>query len=413
MKKAIRYGIALASLVLFGSQAFAQVTIKMPKISFAFSDTYALTATDEEKNALQALNDAFDPDSPNPVLSTAMSGMTSTINGQLDKFDKQEKLAQGFGNATVYAGQGATMQGYQGYKLFSVMGGGIAGLQLPSMNLDELAMIPQNIMDKSDLYAGIAATLPVFNLGINAETVFGLIGLGDLFNNLYFNLKVGAGNLNQDFTVDSKKYALAMESFTFGVGVNYQLLPSIGILGGLVRWRGVNLGSGFTVQNSSFSISLPFNPLTQTIDNQNFPLGSDTYTVSGTMEAKPVIKLGSSVTTFTIPLEATTSVQALWVFNMNLGVGADFVFGSSDIIAEASSSLNVTPAISGGSNLVSSVDPGSITLDLGTKGVSPSLTRARIMAGLGSNFGPFKLDMPVYYYLNSGFAVGMTVGVVW
>lgn len=342
-----------------------------------------------------------------------MSGMTSTINGQLDKFDKQEKLAQGFGNATVYAGQGATMQGYQGYKLFSVMGGGIAGLQLPSMNLDELAMIPQNIMDKPDLYAGIAATMPVFNLGINAETVFGLIGLGDLFNNLYVNLKVGAGNLNQDFTVDSKKYALDMESFTFGVGVNYQLLPSIGILGGLVRWRGVNLGSGFTVQNSSFSISLPFNPLTQPIVNQNFTLGSDTYTVSGTMEAKPVIKLGSSVTTFTIPLEATTSVQALWVFNMNLGVGADFVFGSSDIIAEASSSLNVTPAISGGSNLVSSVDPGSITLDLGTKGVSPSLTRARIMAGLGSNFGPFKLDMPVYYYLNSGFAVGMTVGVVW
>lgn len=413
MKKAIRYGIALASLVLFGSQAFAQVTIKMPRISFAFTETHALTATPEENTALKALNDVFDPDSPNAVLSAAMSGMTSTINGQLDKFDKQEKLAQGFGNATVYAGQGATMQGYQGYKLFSVMGGGIAGLQLPSMNLDELAMIPQNIMDKSDLYAGIAATLPVFNLGINAETVFGLIGLGDLFNNLYFNLKVGAGNLNQDFTVDSKKYALAMESFTFGVGVNYQLLPSIGILGGLVRWRGVNLGSGFTVQNSSFSISLPFNPLTQTIDNQNFTLGSDTYTVSGTMEAKPVIKLGSSVTTFTIPLEATTSVQALWVFNMNLGVGADFVFGSSDIIAEASSSLNVTPAISGGSNLVSSVDPGSITLDLGTKGVSPSLTRARIMAGLGSNFGPLKIDVPVYYYLNSGFAIGMTVGVVW
>lgn len=413
MKKAIRYGIALASLVLFGSQAFAQVTIKMPRISFAFTETHALTATPEENTALQALNDAFDPNSPNEVLSAAMSGMTSTINGQLDKFDKQEKLAQGFGNATVYAGQGATMQGYQGYKLFSVMGGGIAGLQLPSMNLDELAMIPQNIMDKPDLYAGIAATMPVFNLGINAETVFGLIGLGDLFNNLYVNLKVGAGNLNQDFTVDSKKYALDMESFTFGVGVNYQLLPSIGILGGLVRWRGVNLGSGFTVQNSSFSISLPFNPLTQPIVNQNFTLGSDTYTVSGTMEAKPVIKLGSSVTTFTIPLEATTSVQALWVFNMNLGVGADFVFGSSDIIAEASSSLNVTPAISGGSNLVSSVDPGSITLDLGTKGVSPSLTRARIMAGLGSNFGPFKLDMPVYYYLNSGFAVGMTVGVVW
>jgi len=34
MKKALRYGIALASLVLLGSMAFAQVTIVMPTVVF-------------------------------------------------------------------------------------------------------------------------------------------------------------------------------------------------------------------------------------------------------------------------------------------------------------------------------------------------------------------------------------------
>jgi hypothetical protein len=32
---------------------------------------------------------------------------------------------------------------------------------------------------------------------------------------------------------------------------------------------------------------------------------------------------------------------------------------------------------------------------------------------LGFNFGPVKIDIPVTYYLASGFAVGLTAGFVW
>ncbi|TAH54949.1 MAG: hypothetical protein EWM51_04665 [Treponema sp.] len=406
MKKALRYGIALASLVLLGSMAFAQVTITMPLVLFPTD-----SADTTQNDIAAALNDQF-ADTASGPFADAITGMTSTINGQLGKFDKQEKLALGFGNATAYAGQGATMQGYQGYKLFSVMAGGIAGFQLPSMNIDEIAEIPGSMMKESDVYAGIAGAVPVFNIGINAETVFGLIGLGDVFNNMYFNLKFGGGKINENFTFESKKYAVDIESFTLGMGVNYQLLPSIGLLGGFVRWRGINLGAGLTIQNSSFVISLPFDTMSESV-SVPVTVGSDTYTATGTMEAVPTVRVGSTVTTFTIPLEATTSIQTLWLFNVNFGLGADFVFGNSDVVAEATSPINLGLAVDGMASLSPTITPGSVKLDLGTRGVSPSLTRMRIMAGLGNNFGPLKLDVPLYYYLNSGFAIGVTLGVVW
>lgn len=406
MKKALRYGIALASLVLLGSMAFAQVTIAMPSVLFPTN------SADTTQNDIAAALNAQFANTESGTFADAITGMTSTINGQLGKFDKQEKLALGFGNATAYAGQGATMQGYQGYKLFSVMAGGIAGFQLPSMNIDEIAEIPGSMMKESDVYAGIAGAVPVFNIGINAETVFGLIGLGDVFNNMYFNLKFGGGKINENFTFESKKYAVDIESFTLGMGVNYQLLPSIGLLGGFVRWRGINLGAGLTIQNSSFVISLPFDTMSESVSVPVI-VDSNTYTATGTMEAVPTVRVGSTVTTFTIPLEATTSIQTLWLFNVNFGLGADFVFGNSDVVAEATSPINLGLAVDGMASLSPTITPGSVKLDLGTRGVSPSLTRMRIMAGLGNNFGPLKLDVPLYYYLNSGFAIGMTLGVVW
>lgn len=415
MKKAIRYGIALASLSLIASGAFTEVklTFTSPSVHFA-TESYA--AGSPELLVAEQLNTAFDVvSSPTGVFNTAIGDLEDQIGDKLNKFGEQKKLAEGFGNATSYSGQAATMQGYQGYKLFAVMGGGMLGIQIPSTDIAQLKTIPDTIMDDPDLYAGFAASMPVFSIGINAETVFGLIGLGDLFNNLYINLKAGGGSFNYETELDVNKLALNFESFNVGLGVNYQLFPSIGVLGGLARWRGINLGSGFTVQNSAFDVTLTLDKITQNMDPMNFSIGPSTVTANGALSVIPAVKLGSNVTTFTIPLEASTSVQFLWLFNLNVGVGADFVFGTSDVIAEASTPIIFDLTIDDPSNTITSPTntPGSIKLDAGTKGVSPAMMHARLMTGLGTNFGPLKIDMPVYYYLSSGFAVGLTVGIVW
>ena len=43
----------------------------------------------------------------------------------------------------------------------------------------------------------------------------------------------------------------------------------------------------------------------------------------------------------------------------------------------------------------------------------PEFARLRAMTGLGIGLGPVKFDIPLIYYFNSGFALGLTGAIVW
>lgn len=106
------------------------------------------------------------------------------------------------------------------------------------------------------------------------------------------------------------------------------------------------------------------------------------------------------------------------MFNLNLGVGIDLVFGNTDITAKAEGDTTIDDIkiiIDGVEQTLNSTsDDGNITVDASTEGIAPSFLHPRLMLGLGTNLGPVKIDVPVYYYFNdTGLALGITFGIVW
>jgi len=296
------------------------------------------------------------------------------------------------------------------------MTGFMIGGQTPSFDPNTLSSIPDTIADDPDIYAGIAPSVAYLNLGINAEKVFGLFSddLGNMFKKFYFNVKFGA--LSYSYSDGSN--SLEMKSANFGLGVNYQLIAPKNIGFGLLKWRGVSLGSGINYQSNSIEFNSKMDTITQAYTSA-IPIAYGGYTagsadVTATLAATPEVQLGIKMSTFSIPLEATTSVQMLWVLNMNVGAGIDLVFGKTDITATANSDFTVNDlAVDGAPSINYDTVPGTVTLDASTKGSKPSFARARLMAGMGLQAGPVKLDVPLYYYLASGLAIGMSVGIVW
>jgi hypothetical protein len=408
------------AVVALGSQVYAAptITITAPTITFSVP----ATATQIEKDAAAALTTQF-----KTTLDNNVATMQTKTNDSLKAYGSQTKLAQGFANANLYSSQASSLQGYQGYDLFAVAGGVMVGLQAPDLNMDANA-ISDKIVKEGDLYAGIVPAYDYLNIGVHAGPIFGFFNkdLGETMKNFYFNIKFGGINYNYDIDADTK---LKMQSTNFGLGVNYQILPGTpSILFGLFKWRGVSLGSGLTFQSNTVDVTLKLSEFTQSVASSTTSSTttggvtvSSTATTSGTMRVTPIVNLGIDASTFSIPLEATTSVQLLWLANLNFGLGADLVFGSAKINATANGAVSipdflatVTTSPSVGSVITGKqTAPGSFKLDASTPSTGADLARIRLMTGLGFNFGPVKLDIPVYYYLTSGLAFGITGAIVW
>lgn len=392
------------------SGMFAELSITLTKPSVNFTTTNEGTYGDQ----VDELNAAFAATATD-AFASAFTAFEDDLRTQLAPFSEQKKLAQGFGNAGAYSGQAATFQGFQGYSLIAFTAGGMIGGQLPTMDPSQLETVFDKVSKEGDLSAGIGVAGPVFNIGINAQKVFGLIGLGKTFKNIYLNVHFGGGNFSSDTLSNTasniQDLDLSLSSSNFGLGVNYQLVKSIGLLGGFFRWRGINLGTGLTVNKTSFTASLDLDEIKEDFFETTGTEPGD-VTVTASMTMKPKLTMNTKANTVTIPFEATTAFQALWFFNVNAGAGFDLVFGSSTVVLTADSPIKVAVNIQEEIPIEATSTDGSAVVEANTK-ASPSIARARIMSGVGFNFGPVKVDMPVYYYLNSGFAAGLTLGFIW
>ncbi|MDB5105123.1 MAG: hypothetical protein JWP91_2812 [Fibrobacteres bacterium] len=345
----------------------------------------------------------------NTEVATAFNTTIDTARAQLAGFKQQKELAQGFANANAYSVQSATLQGFQNYSLFAVATGLMVGVQAPSTSVSYYSKIADDIQKKGDLYAGLGAGFSFANVGVNA---------GFLLPGLYLNAKYGA------FDLDVQGFA--MDFSVMGAGINYRLLEPKSLIG-LVKWRGISVGSGFYMQSSK--INMTVTPDTIQTDAHfraavlNGATGQDKadkealldemgYTASkpdAAVKLSPEFNMGIDVTTMTIPVDAVTAVSLLWgMFNITGGLGFDLNFGSNEIVLKGDSKANI------GSNDTTKVTftPATVTVDGGTKN-GPSFARLRAMTGLGLGLGPVKIDVPLIYYFNSGVAFGLTVAVVW
>jgi hypothetical protein len=121
--------------------------------------------------------------------------------------------------------------------------------------------------------------------------------------------------------------------------------------------------------------------------------------------------MGLDVTTYTIPFEVNTAVALLWgVINLNAGLGMDLNFGSAKIVLQGTSDANIKPGDP--TNNKVTFTTANVNVD-GSSDNAPSIARLRAMTGFGLGLGPVKIDVPIIYYVASGFAFGVTGAIVW
>jgi hypothetical protein len=344
----------------------------------------------------------------NAEVKTAFDNTIDSANSQLKGFNSQKDLAQGMANANAYSSNSATLQGFQNYDLFAISSGIMIGVQAPSFDPSAYDGMADDISKKGDLYAGLGVGFSYLNVGLNCKFIL---------PGLYLNAKYGGMSQDiSDFSLDYK---------VFGVGANYKLLEPKSFAG-LVKWRGISVGSGFYMQMDKLNMKVKVDTFKTDAHFREAVLAGATGSDSTDKEAilaemgygagskdaqvliNPVFNMGLDISTYTIPFEANTAVALLFgLINLNAGVGVDLNFGSAKIVLEGTSDAN----IKGNSDKVT-FDKATVKVD-GSSDNGPSFARLRAMTGVGLGLGPVKIDIPIIYYFNSGAAFGVTAAVVW
>jgi hypothetical protein len=320
-----------------------------------------------------------------PSIPTAFADQVAgIIETELAKYDQMPKLATGFGNANTYASHAATLRGYQGYDIFAIAVGSMLSVQAPSddpMFFTEL----QDELDTGDVYAGVGGNPAVVQAGLN---------LGFIIDGLHISFKFG----KFDYGIDKSDYKIDYESNLFGVLLNYQLINEKAILSRILLWRGLSIESGFIYSNNIVSFYKELG--TQLVDDATYYATVDS-SVDLVLDTKTVV----------VPVELYTSIRLLYILNIGVGGGIDYVpYGNTSITLKSAGPIEIVapsdPLIVG--------TKGSATIDAGTRDVAPDKYRPKGMINLGLSLGPVFIDIPAtYYFTDNGYAIGLSAGMAW
>ena len=339
------------------------------------------------------------------MINSAFRDIRNELRSVVGDIDPNpQKLIGAFADSSVFASTGASLRGYQGYKTFALTVGAAGGVQLPANvfsllgDFEELASTAQNLLDDiikdGDLQVGINPQILNAQLGINTRFLKGL----------YVGFKGGYMNL----PLNLDEYQISLRTWSAGGLVNYQLIPQFRILGGILVWRGLNLGAGFIYQSTSLKLDVS---LLVENDDMRFDIWEDPLglgKITGEI-SNPKLNFDFIVNTYTVPLEVVTSIRLLGFLNASLGIGADLGFGNASLDGGIKGGVNLYGFEKYGLSLQRQ---GSFSVTLGGES-SPTLFNPKAMASLGISAGPaILLDIPItYYFQNDGFNVGITLGI--
>ena len=336
------------------------------------------------------------------VFDTFEKELKDTIGG-ININPKQ--LIGAFAASSVFASTGAPQRAFAGYDKFAVTLGAMAGFQLPASPfsiIDEIGDFAASLEEKGDI-----------KLGVNPQALnlqFGLNTSGFLLDGLYLGFKFGY--MNFDFL---NIQGFTFKAFSAGITANYQIFAQKRILAGLFLWRGLNVGTGFIYQRTNFGYGLTLDPFEEQFEIPGLPGLADlvedaNYSIG--VSATPKVSMDFAINTYTIPLEAMTSLRLFGFLNLSVGGGIDIGLGNANLSARGDAVIDTD--IGTLPFNVYQESPGSLSVKMGGKNV-PSIFNPKLMASLGISIGPvILLDIPVtYYFLNNGYNVGVTLGFVW
>jgi len=353
-------------------------------------------------------------DQINQAMETYFNGYRDEIKTALDFLpDNVNNLAGGFVNASVFSNDGASQRGYGGYNAFSFTTGFMLAAQVPLGKIMDLynnskkeGIGPNFVKDVVEIPFGIDGKLTA-QLGINTSF---------LLKGLYLGFEFSMFDTNWMKSIPSD---FSFKTMSVGINASYQLISQKRLLAGLFVWRGLNLGTGFIWQNTSFgwkSDSIMTDLIGEDLRNIPVPIsipspfGDIDYNINMPIDGS--LYLGLYTSAYIIPVKAMTSLRLLGILNVALGAGCDIAFGRSDIKAACSITVDKDKVNAGLPNELNIRMDEAPSLTLNLPGTSLSnFLNPKFMGAVGFNFGPVIIDIPVTYYLNNGYSLGITLGL--
>ena len=318
-------------------------------------------------------------------------------------------LIGSFATSSVFSSNGASLRGFQGYNTFALTVGAMAGFQLP-VNVFSMFNNLANIESELEKLLNDVTNSGDIQLGANLQVVNAQLGINTRFiKGLYLGVKGGYMKLP---ILNLDEFQASFQTWSIGGLINYQLIPQFRLLGGIIVWRGLNLGAGYIYQNTSMNVGVSGKSFIQDND-ATFPIpieyGGTTGTITGKIQ-NPKLELGFNVNTYTVPLEVVTSFRFLGFLNASIGGGVDFGFGGASMGGSINADIDVYDFPAGLDLYRES--KGSFSGSLG--GLSPpNRVNPKIMASFGFSAGSvIVLDIPfTYYFQNNGYNIGVSFGV--
>ncbi|MBN2039742.1 MAG: hypothetical protein JW864_06855 [Spirochaetes bacterium] len=392
----------LRLVITFIFLSIAALQLHAQQVITGNAPTVTITAIPGYTGDLSTFNTALQV-----LIDNAWDNILTDANAELANMQEPKDLAKGFSNANAYASRAATMQGYQDYSYFALMSGAMFAIQAPGFDISrsQVERIREDIKEDGDMYLGVSAGLAFVNAGINA---------GFIYPGLYINFKYGS------YSFDGKDIDSNLEGFTYktvlyGIGINQIILWPKRLIPGMLRWRGISIGTGFYYCKTSIGIEILEDLIstgvtTSEVTGYDPDEDEDDDPITGALALDPSFMIDIDMTTMTIPLDLTTAFRILSIINFNIGGGVDFCFGSTDIKLKSRSDVIFE---TGDENVIAEVEPGNIQMSGGVEDGKPSFLNPRVTAGIGFNISILKIDIPVAVYLDAGVSVGLTAGIIW
>jgi hypothetical protein len=302
-----------------------------------------------------------------------LTDLERRVNSDLPEADASNYL-KGMANASVMSLKGGSTDYANDIDLF-VFGASVGiGADVGSNSFSDL--VGGDVDGNQVRGVGFAPSiLAGVNLGIFKLPTFGWFDP----NNVKLMLNFFSMSLDS-FATD-----LTGKSSNFGISARYRIVEPIDFVPRrMVRWNGVDLTTGLQFNTLDLKYSQKF-------DNEQVEVDDD-----GSASIDGTVVVGAKVSTTSIPIVASTSMQLGYILTTYGGLGFDLNMGS----AKSQASLE-------GTTVTGNIDGlGAITedasLNLGDKD-SPSSLTGRMFFGVQFNLSVVK----IYAQLDKGFSSGL------
>lgn len=314
----------------------------------------------------------------NSLIDDNRSGLESQINDNLSGYNMKPFL-KAMGNAATASGKMMNVDYASRPDILSLS----AGLGL-AFSSPDLSFGGFKLDTKKGIPAVGLSAMGALSLGLN----LGIFGLED-FSVYGSYFAFGTNDLPSSLQDDK----FSAQYRRFGLYGQYKLFREYSVLPFVLKWGGLDLITGFTrtSMKAQFQAELPGGE----VEGGTSDVGGGN-TVTTTMNWTGTAKLGADVTSYTIPIEAVTSVQILYVLTFFAGAGIDLNFGSSKAVLSSEAPIKTQMYANG--NKDNKQDVADLTGKLTYKQNSaPTWGDARMLAGVQLNLFLLRIFLQANY----------------